>query len=90
MIWLKVLTRWEVSGSHGCAAPEACTSSGTSVRRALAETLARSATRQGCNGQATLGERGHDVVAVDLPCESESPGLCDNVDRAGRAIVPPF
>ena len=33
-----------------------------------------------------LRERGHDVVAVDLPCEDESAGLWDNADAVVDAI----
>jgi pimeloyl-ACP methyl ester carboxylesterase len=34
-----------------------------------------------------LGERGHDVVAVDLPCEDESAGLWDYADTVIDAIA---
>lgn len=35
---------------------------------------------------AQLRERGHDPVAVDLPCEEESAGWADYVDTVVRAI----
>jgi pimeloyl-ACP methyl ester carboxylesterase len=34
-----------------------------------------------------LRERGHDVVAVDLPCEDESAGLWDHADTVVDAIA---
>jgi pimeloyl-ACP methyl ester carboxylesterase len=33
-----------------------------------------------------LGARGHDVVAVDLPCEDDSAGLRDYADAVVRAV----
>lgn len=36
---------------------------------------------------AELRGRGHDVVAVDLPCEDESAGLCDYADTVADAIA---
>jgi pimeloyl-ACP methyl ester carboxylesterase len=36
--------------------------------------------------EAELRKRGHDVVAVDLPCEDDSAGLNDYADTVVRAI----
>jgi pimeloyl-ACP methyl ester carboxylesterase len=36
--------------------------------------------------QAELHQHGHDVVAVDLPCEDDSAGLADYADTVVRAI----
>jgi pimeloyl-ACP methyl ester carboxylesterase len=37
--------------------------------------------------EAALGERGHDVVAPDLPCDDDSAGLSEYADTVIEAIV---
>lgn len=36
--------------------------------------------------EAELGERGHDVVAPDLPCDDDSAGLSEYADTVIEAI----